>query len=412
VNARFRFNRRRVLTALSCSAALLSACGGGGTDESTVSEAAGDVVAQAEDNNAWNAEAFGSDAALASTDAEDFSREQAQAAADGSRRMKWNPGHYVVVSASEGLAKIDKVLNEIAPFPFVKGIVYRTDWPRLESSKGSYNFAGIDAAVSRTASKGKRLFVLVATKAFSASESAVPAYARSAEYGGGVYKIAISRGGTGENVALWNDRLADRVIALNQALAKRYNLNNSVEGVVFNETALGTPLRPISAAQLDARHRNLARVAVAAQRAFSSSPAIQFMNQPNRDIPLLWPAIQSSKTGFGGPDVFLNDPHISKMLPLHAAGAGKMPIGVQVEAASYRSTSHQGPFAPPPVTSLFAYARDRLHANYVFWVPVTHPPHNPWPKVLNMWGSGSFPKNSSGGLPDKCPAGFSCVRKL
>jgi hypothetical protein len=122
--------------------------------------------------------------------------------------------------------------------------------------------------------------------------------------------------------------------------------------------------------------------------------------------------MQSNGIGAGGPDVYVKDKTLNSLLPAYVSASGNVPIGVQVESDSYYSYQHAGPFAPPSVNSLYTFARDRMKANYIFWVPTTDKPHNPWPKVLGMWASGSFPKNSSGGLPTNCPRGLNCRSSL
>jgi Beta-galactosidase len=413
--------RRIALAAVLASGALLAACGGGdqASSQSETAAAAPKDSGAYYESDGWDASDIASDFAtdfgeepVASIDAETIVSEQAMAAAGGATK-KWNPGHYVVLGTNSGPAMADRLLSDIARFPWVKGLVIRTSWADLEPNKGNYNFSSIDAALNKVASRGKRAFILVGTKSFGDGDGgAVPRYMRTGEYGGGAYKIRIKRGGYGENMALHNNNVANRLMALNQALANRYNRNNNVEGMIYNETALGQAVNPLSAAQRKVFFDNMARVDIAASKAFSNTTVIQFMNSPRPEVPNLWNKLVAAKMGVGGPDVYLRDKGLNTLLPGYNRASGNVPIGVQVEPASYRSYMHAGPFAPPPVTSLFAFARDKMKANYVFWVPDTSKPHNPWPKVQSMWASGSFPKSSTGGLNGNCPRGMRCVGKL
>jgi hypothetical protein len=294
----------------------------------------------------------------------------AGAAADAAQPLKWNPGHYVVVNAFNA--------NQI----------------------------------ERAAAHGKRVFIMMGTKSFSVDDKAVPDYVRTTEYGGGAYAIEIKRGGYGENAKLWNVKTRDRVIALNQALAARYNANNNVEGLIFNETALGMAVRPITTEQYQKYFDNLAKINIAAKESFQNSTVIQYMNAPMKYVPTLWSTITAAKVGAGGPDVYLEDKSLDKLLPNYAAAAGNVPIGVQIEAASFRSTYHAGPFNPPAVTDLYEFARTKMFSNYILWVPDMDEPHTPWIKVLEMFGSETFPKDASGGLATACPSDSACVANL
>jgi Beta-galactosidase len=409
--------RRTALATILSAGALLAACGGGGDQTSSQTETAASAASTDSgtyyESDGWDASDIASNfAETASIDPETIVREEAMAAGGGNT-MKWNPGHYVVLGANAGPAMADRLLSEIARFPWVKGLVIRAGWSELEPSKGNYNFSPIDAALSKVASRGKRAFILVGTKSFGDGDGgAVPRYMRTAEYGGGAYKIKIKRGGYGENMALHNNNVANRLMALNQALAGRYNRNNNVAGMIYNETALGQAVNPLSAAQRKVFFDNMARVDIAAGKAFSNTMVIQFMNSPRPEVPNLWNKLVGAKMGVGGPDVYLRDPGLNTLLPSYARASGNVPIGVQVEPASYRSYMHAGPFAPPPVASINAFARDKMKANMIFWVPDPSKPHDPWSKVKSMWASGSFQKNGTGGLNGNCPRGMRCVGSL
>lgn len=385
---------RIALAATLCLAALLAACGGGGGSAESAPSGKSESVDNAADDTPSSPD------------------DPSTPAPAAGRKVKWNPGHYAVVGTNAGPQAVDRALSETARFPWVKGLVIRTTWPEIETSQGKYDFSTIDADIEKAAARGKRVFILMGTKSFSGDDKAVPAYLRTAEYGGGAFRIQIKRGGYGENAAIYNSRVADRLQALYQALGNRYNTDNNVEGVIFNETALGMAVKPLTPAQQQAQFSNLARVNIAARNAFANSNMIQYMNSPMTLVPQLWRSMQGNGIGVGGPDVFVNDKSLNKLLPSYAAASGDVPIGVQVEGASYYSYKHNGPFAPPAVSTLFAFARDRMKANYVFWVPDESEPHNPWPKVLNMWASASFPKDSAGGLSAKCPSGIECASKL
>jgi hypothetical protein len=335
-------------------------------------------------------------------------------------RVKWNPGHYVALSRRDD-ASVIQALKEIQRFPQVKGLLLRYGWRQLEPRKGDYRFAGIDRDVQLARAYGKRVFIMVETKAFRAGVRAVPDYMHTAEYDGGAYKIRINAKSTigssdtyGENAALHNGKVRDRLIALTTALGRRYNLNNSVEGVAFNETAMGQMLQPLSGRQIGAFFENLAQVDTATRRAFPNTVVLQFINFPVPYMPGLVENMVRSSVGLGGPDTFLNDHDLNRFTyPLYDRARGKVPIGPSVQPENYFTRSQDGPHSPPRVSELHAFAQNRLHANYLFWSRTLIRPLMPYNKVLQMFQSEAFPRDGAGGLNSDCPSTLgACVKAL
>ncbi|NML17786.1 glycoside hydrolase [Azohydromonas caseinilytica] len=346
------------------------------------------------------------------------SRQAAEAASW--TRVKWNPGHYVALSR-RGEAALHEALREIKHLPHVKGLLLRYGWRQLEPRKGEYQFATIDRDLALARSYGKQLFIMVETKAFKAGVRAVPDYMHTAEYSGGAYKIRINAKSTlgspktyGENAALHNPKVRDRLIALTTALGRRYNYNNNFEGITFNETAMGQMLQPLSKRQTTDFFTHLAQVNKATKRAFPNTVVMQFINFPQPYMAGLVSNMLSSSVGLGGPDTFLNDHDLNRLTyPFYDKARGKVPIGPSVQPENYFARSHNGPHAPPRVQELHAFAQNRLHANYLFWSKTLIQPLVPYRSVLRMFNSEAFPRGHTGGLNADCPASFgTCVRKL
>ncbi|WP_298235386.1 beta-galactosidase [uncultured Azohydromonas sp.] len=334
------------------------------------------------------------------------------AAAAGGPTVKWNPGHYVFFGSKAGDYVIDAALRETAGMPFVKGIVVRASWRQLEPRKGQYDFSRVERYLQKAAAKNKRLFVMLSTKTVN-GDKAVPDYLRTAQYGGGAFRIGTIKGTQGENVALHNDNVRDRLIALSQALGRRYNKNNNFEGIMFNETAFGKMVKPLSEAQKQRFFSNLARVDTATRNAFPNSVVIQFMNYPANFMPALFENMKKNGVGMGGPDVFINDPNLNRSAyGFNPKATGTIPIGMKVETDSYDAVRHGGPYNPPDVRDIYRFGRDKLHANYLFWFRYTAR-HNPWADVLKMFKGEAFSSGSSGGLKNGCPSTFAkCTPKL
>jgi hypothetical protein len=357
--------------------------------------------------------AAGAAAAPVTSSAADLSTDSAVG-----QTVKWNPGHYVDPGISSA-RMIDLTLNEIAPFPFVRGVVVRYNWRELETAKGVYDFSQIQAALDKAAAKGKRIFLVISTKSFRSS-SPMPDYLHTAEYDGGAFTIQIyprpSTGkpaGLGSNVALWNNGVRDRLIALVTALAERFNKHDSFEGIAFTETALGTALKPLSTAKVDGWYANLKVLQTASTKAFSNTVVMQFLNWPPKYTPAVLDNMMSNGVGISGPDIFVNDAKMEQWVwPMYEKARGTIPVGPSVQNENFFTTYLKGPYNPPSVKSIYDFGRGRLHANYMIWTRITKD-YDPWSQVLKMFKSSSFPKDLAGGLSTTCPTTFgACVSKL
>ena len=388
-----QINLRPALAGSLVSAlALLAACGGGG--EATLSQAASSGMAAS------------SESALA---------------LPGDTRMKWNPGHYVQLGAGAADELVQRTFKEISTLPNVRGVQTRHVWRDLELDKGVYDFTEIDKDLAKAQAVGKRLFIMISTKTFKAGSRALPDYMHTDEYGGGAFRIVVdakdttgTEATTGENIALYNANVRDRFIALTTALGQRYNDNNAFEGIIFNETALGQSVVPLTSTQKADFFTNLAAVDAATRKAFPNTVVLQFFNFPRAYMPGLVNSAISNSVGLGGPDTFLNDSELEiSAYPHYETARGKVPLGPSVQAENYYTTYQYGPYAPPAVTDLYAFGKNRLFANYMFWSKTLTEPLMPYSNVLAMWKSASFPKDAAGGLSTTCPSTFtSCVPKL
>ncbi|NML17798.1 hypothetical protein [Azohydromonas caseinilytica] len=425
-------------------AVMLSACGGGADDDTgaaaeaslAVTETAqavapatgGDAAAESlmagraavdaweTEYDAATAQAFlASQQPQATTESAMAVRELATDA-----RVKWNPGHYIA-SGKRDPQTLAKILAEIKPFPQVKGLLLRYDWAQLETDKGVYDFTKIDRDLGLVAAQGKRLFVMVGTKAFNAGGRAVPAYMYTPEYQGGAYKILIAartalgaNARYGENAALHNAKVRDRLIALTAALGARYNKHNAFEGITFNETAMGQMAVPLTSEQRSTFFSNLAQVDAATKQAFPNTVVMQFINFPVTYMPGLITSMVNNKVALGGPDILLEDRDLNNnVFPLYDLAKGKVPVGPSVQPENYLTTTQNGVHNPPAISALYNFGRTRLNANYLFWTRSLTGTPTPWPRVQEFFKSTGFPKDATGGLVSTCPTTYtSCVSKL
>jgi hypothetical protein len=335
--------------------------------------------------------------------------------------VKWHPGHYVALGAAAGDYLVTNTFKEVAALPNVRGVMMRYQWRDIETGRGVYDFSRVDRDLNLARAAGKQLFITISTKAFQAGARALPDYLHTAEYGGGVYRIRISgkdstgsEATTGENIALYEASVRDRLIALARALGRRYNAQNNFEGIAYNETALGQAVVPLTEAQKAGFFANLAQVDAATRQAFPNTVVMQFINFPKPYMPGLVSSMLDAGVALGGPDTFLNDSTLeASAYPLYDGVAGKLPLGPSVQAENYVTTYQFGPYAPPAVTDLYAFARGRLHGNYLFWSKTLTPPLIPYDNVLKMFRSATFPQDAAGGLNTACPTLFTaCVPAL
>lgn len=336
--------------------------------------------------------------------------------------VKWNPGHYIALGGGAGDWMVTDTLKTIAPLPNVRGLLKRYQWRQLETDKGVYNFTPIDEDIAEAQKYGKRLFIMVGTKAFSNGGKAVPDYMYTSTYSGGAYKIEIggketigSKDALGEQMALFDADVRNRLIALVQALGKRYNKNDNFEGITFNETAMGQAVVDLTASQKEAFFDNLQMVDTAARKAFPNTITMQFINFPRQYMRGMVDNGVANSVSIGGPDTFFEDYDlVTYIYPLYDIAAGKVAMGPSVQPENYLTTYKDGPPNPQSVYDLYNYAKNRLHATHMFWTRVADSEDvKPWPSLINMFKSTSFTKDAAGGLNTACPTTFySCVKKL
>ncbi|MEW5788603.1 MAG: glycoside hydrolase [Pseudomonadota bacterium] len=339
------------------------------------------------------------------------------AAPPGKRSVvKWHPGHYVTLAPfdSDGPDYFDKVLAEIVQYPAMRGVQKRYLWSTLERGEGQYDFSEIEADLARLARHGKRLVILLQTKSFKATAPAAPLYLEADKYEGGSFSIDIpgsaaagNKAQSGANLKLWNPLVRDRLTALLGALGNRFNKEPYLEAVALTETALGKPVEGLSAAQERRYFDNLLSVNREMGRAFPNTVTLQFVNYPRSILSHFIGAMGEAGIGLGGPDVFPDDPGLLKgAYSYYPRMAGQIPLAPSVQHENYYTRRHRGPREAPEVEELYRFARDDLHANYLFWTRRVVPPEKPYAKVLEFMRSPGFSRDPAGGLNMACPTSF------
>ena len=328
--------------------------------------------------------------------------------------VKWHPGHYyALMNFMRTNPKImAQVYRELNATPALRGLQVRYEWPELEPEEGRYDFTAIERVLAELAPQNKRLIVLLELKSFKPQVLPVPLYMATEKYEGGAFPFsnfgkAVPRG---NNLKLWNTGVHDRLVALIRELGQRFNGHAYFEGIGLPETAMGQPLVPVSKRDVERHYDHLLSVQRAMRAAFPNTMTYQFVNYPRETLPSFIAHMKTIGTALGGPDVFIDDPGLNFDHPnlpkgiyhFYAPLSGIVPLTPSVMQSNYENTQHDGRGRVPTIAELFAFARDRLRANYIFW---TRAP-NYYPKVLELMNGLPAADGQARGLNPTCPKAY------
>ena len=156
----------------------------------------------------------------------------------------WYPGYYVLNNVDSAATK-QAILDDPLVAPFT-GVQFRYHWAASERKPSDYSagFASLDADLARVAAKGKKILVMLMYKKFDGT-SAVPRSLRTrgGPWCSGPYCGELTNGAGTSVAMLWNPAVEARLKAWITAMAEHLSASpyiDSVAGIVFNETALGT----------------------------------------------------------------------------------------------------------------------------------------------------------------------------
>ncbi len=332
--------------------------------------------------------------------------------------VKWHPGHYyALMNFMRTNPKImAQVYSELKATPALRGLQVRYEWPELEPEEGRYDFTAIERVLAELAPQNKRLIVLLELKSFKPQVLPVPSYMATEKYEGGAFPFSSygKDAPRGNNLKLWNPSVRDRLVALIHELRQRFNDHASFEVIGLPETAMGQPLVPVSKRDVERQYDHLLSVQRAMRAAFPNTMTYQLVNYPREMLPSFVGQMRTIGTALGGPDVFIDDPGLNFDHPnqpkgiyhFYAPVSGIVPLTPSVMQSNYENTQHDGRGRVPTIAELFAFARDRLRANYIFW---TRAP-NYYPKVLEFMSGLSAADGQARGLNPTCPKVYpSCV---
>ena len=297
---------------------------------------------------------------------------------------KYHPGHYVSIGRAHLRKGVDTALGE-----GVRRLQLRYRWADLETQQDQYDFSAIERDLAAVARANLQLVVMIEDKSFQ-NESPLPAYLHE-RYG--------VESGRGYMAKRWDPYVVERMSKLVQAFGRRFDCNPNLEGVAFQETAIG--LDPAQRRQhgytpekyRDALLTTLRNATVSLPR----SRVFWYMNfLPAKQDYIADIASEVAGTGvvMGGPDILPDNQALKhRVYPFYEEFRGRMKLFGSMQNDSYRhprgggkvtgknapvqgGMAEAGPQGYWSMEELYAFARDRLRLNYIFWTyrPNSQPP--------------------------------------
>jgi hypothetical protein len=327
--------------------------------------------------------------------------------------MKWNPGHYMasynVLFGGSTISKVQAELDDLDNHDAILGYRVYITWAELEPTKGNYDFSLLDAILQRLKTgynKPKRLVIylwLYYQGSMRSNDARIlPLYVQS-DPTYGASPVAGRYGWWGKNSngestgqyapALYYPPLMDRLIALVQALGKRYDGDPNVEAIQFMENATIAQ----SAARLGSLDPNYSdaawlaqtqRMLTAAKAAFPHTNVVMdnsyFLHASFGIALTQW--LAANRMSLGAPDTWgqsgldtYGTTHQNDGLETYFGASNfggtdlrsKMPLMMAIESPELQGTyfaKYGGPWTP---TDMIAALNRTYGASYAFWTRMT-----------------------------------------
>jgi hypothetical protein len=262
----------------------------------------------------------------------------------------------------------------------LEGAEVKYTWRHLEPEKNQYDFSDIHADLKRLAGHGKKLFVQIQDASFDIQWDPVPRYLlHEPAYHGGATKEQSDTEASPEGwvARRWDPAVRERFVRLLQALGHEFD--GRIEGIVLPETAIefGTSGKHFPPGFTPALYaKSVQETMRGLKAAFPHTVCLQYANfmpgewLPDRDHGYLrgvYAAAHTLHVGVGGPDVLPNKPGQmqNSYSLLHATAADDL-VGMAVQEGNYDFAAKSAP-GGDPIPLLTTFARDYLHAHYLFW---------------------------------------------
>jgi hypothetical protein len=291
-----------------------------------------------------------------------------------------DPQHFIFFGQDRARIADPAFLNN----PDIAGAQLRYTWRELEPERDRYQLQPLLDDLALLQKHGKRLFVQLQDVSFS-ERILVPDYLlRDPAFGGGAARTYSfpdddeSRATSEGRVARrWDPAVRARFSKLVEVLGRE--LDGRIEGLNFAETAVdfGESGRFHPAGfTYQGYVESLQAIMSAARRAFPRSCVIQYGNfMPGEWLPAndrgylraIYAHANRIGHGVGGPDLLpYRTGQLNHSYPLIAARAPGICAGLAVQDGNL---ADRNPATGRPATAaeLYAFARDRLRLDYIFW---------------------------------------------
>jgi hypothetical protein len=279
---------------------------------------------------------------------------------------KFNPGHYVAVGPGAAMDEISH-LDE----PAVRGVNKRYKWKRLEPRRGEYDFSEVEQDLAYLAARDKQLVVFIIDKSFSKYPS-LPTY---------LSEYAVEADGSLDPVR-WHPVMVERLVALGQALAARFDDDPHFEGVALQESALDLTEEAAAAhAYTPEKYRDsLIAILTGIQSSMKRSHVFwycNFMQGDDGHLRQVAEAIVPYGVFMGGPDILPYRIGLREMnYPMYDEFEGRLTLFCSAQHDSYchhkndtrvwrKEPVHEDGYLT--MEEIFLFARDSLHVSYIFW---------------------------------------------
>lgn len=285
--------------------------------------------------------------------------------------VKWHPGHYVQVNPDKlGEAAFNVVVTNDC---FVGAqLIYR--WRDFEVTNGVYDFSKLRHWVKFLEAKGKRTMLLLVLQDYSRNGLCVPDYLlNEASYAGGQVVLTNATGQPKRAYPkFWLPAVTDRLIALNEALAKEFDDEPFFEGFCRAEIAVPKPVGDASAYSSQAVQREAQREFAATCKAFQHTLVLIGANWITTKPDFFEQAAQTGVGGVWGPDVAMHHLDNLKALdgtwayPFYPRYQGKIPLTISDQGAFDDSRNLKG-ITMDQLWNFVITDREGLYVSHMIW---------------------------------------------
>lgn len=297
----------------------------------------------------------------------------------------WAPGQYAKIEYWQQKSTSEKtsIGSELNNFAWLNGILWQVRWSEHELTRGVFNKTLLDEYYNICASRGKYCVFLMPVRQFqSIPENFVENWilppdlmTQTGLYADGVTRKfanlwAYTGGAGGYNMNLFNSVIVNRYTEFLQYVASHFDGLQYFAGVMFTESATGSPRDGYSGGNGEIAHYNgLLNLYKAANAAFTKSIVFCDINFSTD--------FASSMIGAGATDGLFanglafttsnshNGSNNASVLSQGLALIGKVPVGFQLQALEFQRTNGNIPADPinNPEPSM-DYLFNRIHTLY------------------------------------------------